>query len=95
MRSKHVIALDPDFCALEQSTANDPYRQLVLAIINRAHEDATGHVMYPQGYNPWHLEQEARVWLTEGREVTILLELAGYDADALMRPLRAALAVRP
>jgi hypothetical protein len=69
-----------------QPTSDDsPYTQLVQAVIRRALEDASGHVMYPGSRPPDRLEAEARAWLADGRELTALLELAGFDPAPVVR----------
>ena len=69
-------------------TAIDPYGTLIAAIIHRAWRDAQGHCDSPGHSTPETLQAEAQAWLADEQAVTGLLELAGYDADPVLRRLR-------
>ena len=88
-RLRTTVELDPDFITLEQPNTQDPYKALVLAIIDRAREDAAGRVVHRGASAPGHIEAEARAWLHDGID-GYLLELAGYDVDIRMSQRAAA-----
>ena len=69
----------------QPASDDDPYRELVKAIVRRAVEDAQGHVIYPGNRPPAQIEREARAWLAEGGGLAELLELAGFDSELVMR----------
>lgn len=82
MQQHEPLALDPDFLTLTRPSGADPYKVLVLVILERAVQDAQGHIAYPGYYAPDALEAEARVWLQDGVG-DYLLTLAGYDPAIL------------
>jgi hypothetical protein len=67
---------------------DDPYRELVKAIVRRAVEDAQGHVIYPGSRPPDRLAAEARAWLAEDGGLAALLELAGFDPEPVLRRIQ-------
>jgi hypothetical protein len=69
-------------------TAISPYGTLIAAIIHRAWRDAQGHCDSPGHSTPEKLQAEARAWLEDEAAVAGLLELAGLDADPVLRRLR-------
>jgi hypothetical protein len=74
---------------------DDPYTLLVLAIVQRAVLDAQGRVVHPGNRPPCQIEVEARAWLADGRELTDLLELAGFAPERVVRRARCLLATEP
>jgi hypothetical protein len=64
------------------------YVTLVLAVIHRAVQDASGRCDSPGHSTPAKLQAEACAWLEDEAAVAGLLELAGYDADTVLRRLR-------
>ena len=75
--------------------ADDPYRELVKAILHRAVEDAQGRCVHPGNRAPGQIEVEARAWLQDGWAMTDLLELAGWDAEPVIRRVRRLLTMDP
>lgn len=92
MRRIRTVELDPDFLTLTQPSATDPYKHFVHALIERAWQDATGHVIYPGPYNPAHLTADALAWLQSDQDCGVLLELTGHDAETCLHRMRIRLA---
>lgn len=67
---------------------DNPYQQLVQAIITRAVADALGYVSPARHVSPTTLQEEAVAWITEGEGITELLELGGFDAEPIVRAIR-------
>jgi hypothetical protein len=66
----------------------DPYRSLVLAVLERAISDAQGLCHMRGDDRPAdRVQREARAWLT-GQGAVELLSLAGYDPDPVLRQVR-------
>jgi hypothetical protein len=72
--------------------ADDRYIHLVAAILHRAVEDAQGRVVHTGSRTPVQIEVEARAWLADARNVEALVALCGFDAEPVVRCLRALLA---
>jgi hypothetical protein len=76
----------------EAETEPDGYKALAVAILTRAVQDARG-VCDPRCSQPRAmLQAEAVAWLQDESTVAGLVEMAGYDADAVMRRVRQLLA---
>lgn len=74
---------------VSQGTADDdPYTELVTAIITRAVSDALGFVSPARHVSPATLQEEAVAWITEGEGIKELLELGGFDAEPVVRAIR-------
>jgi hypothetical protein len=71
---------------------NDPYCELVKAILHRAMEDAQGRCVHPGDRSSVQIEVEARAWLADGAALAALVELAGYDAAPVLMRVRRLLA---
>jgi hypothetical protein len=67
---------------------DDPYVELVKAIIARAVQDARGHVVHLGNRAPGQIEVEARPWLQDGCALAALLELAGFESEPVVRRVR-------
>jgi hypothetical protein len=67
------------------SSDDDLYIMMVQTIMYLAVEDAQGRCVHPGNRALAQIAVEARVWLQDGRELTDLLELAGYDAAPVLR----------
>jgi hypothetical protein len=72
----------------QPASDDDPYVDLVKAIVRRTVEDAQGHVMYPGNRAPAQIEREARAWLAEDGGLAELLELAGFESELVTRRVR-------
>ena len=68
--------------------ADDPYRLLIAAVLERAIADAHGSPhMRGADRSVDRLQDEARAWLT-GTGAAELLALAGYEPDVVLRQVR-------
>jgi hypothetical protein len=71
--------------------AHDPidgYRDLVIAILRQAVQDAQGTVLAPGPVAPAQIRAEARAWLQDEAAVADLLELAGIEAALVLSRIR-------
>ena len=66
----------------------DPYRRLVIAIVERAVEDAQGNCASPGHTSVGKLQFQAQRWLADTDAVGELLELAGYDPAPVLARLQ-------
>jgi hypothetical protein len=71
---------------LEQPT--DGYRALIEAVLTRAVHDALGRGDVRGDGQPARVQQDARAWLMAERGAAALLELAGLEADVILRQVR-------
>jgi hypothetical protein len=67
---------------------DDPYRELVLAIVHRAVQDAQGRCGHPGSQSPDQIQAEAQRWLQDEGQVAALVELCGLDAEPVLRRVR-------
>jgi hypothetical protein len=67
---------------------DDPYVELILAILHRAVQDAQGHCWSPGAQSPDQIQAEARRWLQDEAQVAALVELAGCDPEPVLRRVR-------
>jgi hypothetical protein len=77
---------------IQADSDDDPYVALITALLHRAVEDAQGRCVHPGDQTPDQIEAAARRWLQDGRELVTLLELAGYDAEPVLRRVQRLLA---
>jgi hypothetical protein len=92
-----VVHSDTDASAPHRPASEateDPYATIALAIVHRAWRDATGHCDSPGHSTPEKIRSEAIAWLQDEDTVTELLELAGFDADLVLRRLRGDVALK-
>jgi hypothetical protein len=68
--------------------ACEGYRDLVIAIVKQAVQDATGPVLAPGPVSPAPVRAEALAWLQDETAGADLLALAGYDAALVLPRLR-------
>ena len=72
--------------------ASEGYRDLVIAILRQAVQDAQGTVLAPGSVSPAQLQAEARAWLQDEAAVADLLALAGIEAALVLPRIRQRLA---
>lgn len=72
----------------------DPYHALIAAIVQRAVQDAQGHMPTRGTPFPQRAQEDARQWLLAGQEAADLLMLAGLDAEVVLGRVRQRLDVR-
>ena len=71
---------------------DDPYVELVKAIVHRAVCDAIGQCSPTVSVPVAHLQADAQAWLSDDAQVAALLELTGLDSEPALRRIRMLLA---